>query len=182
MDLINYIFNLVTNKIDIVIYCAHAMTGRTPDELLYESQFIEKACKNLGLKVLDPVIAENVQPGHKPLNNTLVALEKYWARDKKMIRDAHVLVDVTGPAKSEGVAHEIGYARFCLWKPVIRVYPNLGPSIARFENDIIVYSIVDALVKAKTKWGKPRQRLWWRLSMLNRCLLKWIWYQIGEFK
>lgn len=180
--MLNYIYKLYKNELDVRIYCAHAMTGRLPDDLIYESNFVEGACKNLGIGVLDPVKAEKVAPGSHPLHNTVDDLVGFWKRDKEMIREAHVLVDVTGPSKSEGVAHEIGYARFFLWKPVVRVYPNLGASIARFEDDAICASIVDALVLVRQKWGTPRQRFVWRIKVLLRSLYKFIKYQIQEFK
>ncbi len=99
-----------------------------------------------------------------------------------MIRDAHVLVDLTGPAKSEGVAHEIGYARYNLWKPIVRVWPGLGPSVAWLEDDVIVPTAAHALVEAQRRWGTPFKRRLWRAKMLNRCLLRWIANQIGEWK
>ena len=58
-----------------------------------------------------------------------------------MIRDAHVVFDLSGGAKSEGCAHEVGYARYFLYKPVVRLYPFLGSSVARLEDDYIVASL-----------------------------------------
>lgn len=165
------------------VYIAHAMTGRNTDELLYESKLTANILSQWGLSVSDPVTEEAVQPGNLNLQNSSDVLKNYWKRDKQMIREAHVLLDLTGPAKSEGVAHEIGYARFCLWKPVIRVYPKgLGPSVAWFEDDAIVSCAADAARIIVERWGSPLKRFQWRVLMLLRCLPKWIWYQIKEWK
>lgn len=165
------------------VYVAHAMTGRTGDELLAESLYVKHLCSIFGdIAILDPVEVEQVMPGVQELHNPETALREYWTRDKAMIRKAHVLIDITGPRKSEGVAHEIGYARFFLWKPVIRVYPRLGPSVARFEDDVIAETIHEAIEIAYDRWGTFPKRLLWRLKLLIRCLPKFLYYQIREIK
>lgn len=166
----------------LTAYLAHAMTGRSGAELIAESAVVADLAFRMGVVVLDPVVSEGVTPSDKRLLNPDDKLAIFWRRDKKMIRYSHVLIDLTGPAKSEGVAHEIGYARFALWKPVIRVWPGLGPSVAWLEDDVIVPTVAHALVEAQRLWGTRSKRIVWRLKMLNRCLLKWIAYQIGEFK
>lgn len=163
-------------------YVAHAMTGRSGNELLAESAEVKKVLERHGIEPLDPVITENVKKTHKPLHNNGETLKRYWARDKKMIREAHVLLDITGPAKSEGVAHEIGLARYGLWKPVIRVYEHLGPSIARIEDDYIARNVEDAARMIEANWGTFWKRLVWRLKLLNRCLPRFILWQLQEFK
>ncbi|MGD9724849.1 MAG: hypothetical protein AB7V39_00375, partial [Nitrospiraceae bacterium] len=166
------------------IYLARKMTGLTAKELVEESVQAARTAEELypGVKLLDPVKADN----HKAMDSVVAAKEEmlrgFWRRDKEMIRVAHVLIDMTGPAKSEGVAHEIGYARYCLWKPVIRIWPGLPASVARIEDDIIVEHFVAALDVAEQLWGTRTKRIIWRLKMLNRCLPKWIMQQLGEFK
>lgn len=164
----------------VKVYCATAMTGRTGKELVAQSAYVKKVLNFYGLEILDPISVEGVKKDDKPLMNAPGVLKKYWKRDKEMIRQAHVVLDVTGPAKSEGVAHEIGYARFFLWKPVVRVYPNLGPSIARFEDDLIVSNLHEAGWMINDLWGTRKKRLTWRLKMLNRCLLRFFYYQFLE--
>ncbi len=164
------------------VYLAHAMTGRKGDELIKESQEAALVAGSYGVELLDPVLVENVKKGKKPLHNKQAALEEYWRRDKEMIRKAHVLLDYTGPAKSEGVAHEIGYARFALWKPVVRLWPDLGPSVAWIEDDLIVFSPDDAFSLIEENWGTWQKRAKWRLKMLMRSLPKWLYYQVLEWK
>ncbi len=168
------------------VYIAHAMTGRTGAELLKETEIVHLEAEILeltaGAKItlLDPVVAEGVTADDERLANPDDKLAVYWRRDKAMIREAHVLIDLTGPAKSEGVAHEIGYARFGLWKPVLRVWPKLGPSVARFEDDVIAENSFLALAEAYRRWGTRKQRVLWRLNMLRRSLGKWLKYQLTE--
>lgn len=165
------------------VYLAGAMTGLSGHNLLLRSglacYFRNKYFPEMAL--LDPVTAEGVRPTDEPLANTDDRLAVFWKRDKEMIRSAHVVIDLTGPAKSEGVAHEVAYARFNLWKPVVRVWPNLGPSVARYEDDVIVETMFEAFYEADKRWGTWTKRFVWRIKMLNRCLPRWIWHQLGEW-
>lgn len=167
-------------------YIAHAMTGRTGEEVVSESLHISEVCKKYDIEPLDPVIAEGVKKADPRVQSTNEMLPRLWKRDKEMIREAHVLIDVTADRKSEGVQHEIGYARCYLWKPVIRVSINYARnpniSIANLEDDLIVGSIEQAAYFAQLRWGTFRKRLCWRLTLLNRCLLKFLWHQLGEIK
>lgn len=166
----------------VIIYTAKSMTGRSGDALIREAYFNKGYFEARGITVLDPVLVEDVQAGTDPLNNPLDQLTEYWKRDKEMIRSAHVLLDVTGQSNSEGKAHEIGYARYCLWKPVVRICPRLGPSIAILEDDVIVENVKEAADVILERWGTPALRLEWRTAMLDRCFKKWQQYQLGEFK
>lgn len=170
------------------IYLARKMTGLTGKEIVYKAHCALTTAKILlgkEVQILDPVTEEGVKPTNEIVKAPAHLLTKFWARDKQMIREAHVIIDMTGAEKSEGVAHEIGYARYNLWKPTVRVYPELGkdtPSVARLEDDVIATSYDEALMLAHQYWGTWSKRLMWRLKMLNRCLPKWIMYQLGEFK
>lgn len=168
------------------IYCARSMTGRVKEDVVAEAQKDKEYLEKAGFEVLCPVIAEKVEPTKQVLLSSKEKMNEYWPRDKWMIRQAHVVFDMTPAMKSEGVAHEIGYARYSLWKPVIRVYVDgklpVKSSVAFFEDDHIADSLVDAIAYVYREHGTFLRRLKWRLSLLNRCLLKWIGYQIGEFK
>jgi hypothetical protein len=170
------------------VYLARKMTGLTGQELCQKSECARTTAKILFGKrmvILDPVAEEGIRPTSAIISTSLARLVYLWARDKQMIRHAHVVIDMTGAEKSEGVAHEIGYARYCLFKPVIRVYPELAlsvPSVARLEDDVIASSYDEALMLADQYWGTFSKRLVWRLAMLNRCLPKWLLHQIQEFK
>lgn len=167
-------------------YIAHGMTGRSGTELIDESLHVLEICKRNGIDPLDPVIEEGVKKSDGKVNSPNDVLPRLWKRDKEMIRAAHVLIDVTANRKSEGVAHEIGYARYGLWKPVIRVSLDYARSqnisIANLEDDLIVASIEQAAFIAQLRWGTFGKRFRWRIKMLARCLPKWIKHQIGEWK
>lgn len=168
------------------IYTAQKMTGRDQKEMVDMAKKAKKVFEGAGIKVLDPVLEEHVKPTNEVLvDKPLSMLKDYWKRDKQMIREAHVIVDLTPESKSEGVAHEIGYARYALWKPIVRVYQaDSKPAslIAVFEDDLIVHSLEEAAVQIQKYWGSWLKRALWRLGLMNRCLPKWIWYQIGEWK
>lgn len=168
----------------IKVYTAKSMTGRTGEELVLESAHIARIMGYRGIEVLDPVTAEGVNKEQGVLANVGDKLFGYWTRDKRMIREAHVILDVTGPAKSEGVAHEIGYARYCLWKPVVRIYPkdHAKISVAKYEDDLIVDTVAEASDLIVQLWGTRTKRVLWRLRLLLRCFPRWVMYQLGEFK
>lgn len=146
------------------------MTGRSGKELVEQSKKVAFLSYYYKVEALDPIAAEEVHGDNKPLNNGGDLLKEYWRRDKDMIKRAHVIIDVTGPAKSEGVAHEIGLARYGYYKPVIRVWPNLDSSIARLEDDVIADTIEAAIKLAVYRWGTPWKRLKWRIKLYARCL------------
>lgn len=170
----------------IKVYTACSMTGHKMDEIVERNKHAKKVLESSGITILDPVLAEHIKSenrvlGEKPLN----VLKSYWNRDKEMIRESHVLLDITPTDKSEGAEHERAYARYCLWKPIVRVFPiGINPSnfIPYFEDDLITHSLEEASIQIVKYWGSFAKRAMWRIAMLNRCLLKWIWYQIREWK
>jgi hypothetical protein len=153
------------------VYCASSMTGRTGAELIEQSKHTAFLAWCYEIEILDPIVSENVEPNDKPLSNGGELLVEYWKRDKEMIRKAHVLIDLTGPAKSEGVAHEIAYARFHLHKPVVRVWPGLKASVARLEDDLIVDTLEEAFRVSKLLWGTPLKRLQWKWMIFKKSYL-----------
>lgn len=155
-------------------------------EVFYEARKERKYLEKSGFKVLDPVSEEGVRPKNNKIQATYKQLVSFWRRDKEMIREANVLFDMTPWMKSEGVTHEIGYARYFLWKPVIRVYgkekrPSAG-SVAYFEDDVLAKDLDHAIYKAENLYGTWYRRFKWRLLLLNRCILKWMFYQLQEWK
>ncbi len=168
------------------IYAARSMTGRIKEEVVLEATADKEMLEKAGFTVLCPVIAENVPSTKEVLRSSKQAMDKYWPRDKEMIREAHLIFDMSPLMNSEGVKHELGYARYCLWKPVVRVFPTGKlpgkSSVAYFEDDIIVDSLIEAIEYSLRVHGTFWKRVQWRMKMLNRCLPKWLWYQIGEFK
>lgn len=155
------------------------MTKVSCEKLVKRAFHTKILAQKYKIEALDPITLENIKSSKKPLFNGLKALRKHWIRDKKMLRKAHVVIDLTGSAKSEGVATELGYTRFFLYKPIIRVYPGLGPSVARIENDYIVSSAESAIKMAVKLWGTRWKRFIWRLNLLKRCFLRSLWYKLG---
>ena len=162
------------------------MTGRVKEEVVAEATADKEMLEKAGFTVLCPVIAECVPSTKQILMSSKKAMDEYWPRDKEMIREANLVFDMSPGMNSEGVKHEIGYARYCLWKPVVRVFPSgklpTKSSVAYFEDDIVCDSLIEAIEYSLRVHGTFWKRATWRLNMLNRSLLKWIWYQIGEFK
>lgn len=162
------------------VYVAHALTGRDADDVLRESMTAYWAMKSYGVTAIDPAVEEGVKPGQGTLQTPLETLRGYWKRDKALIRSCHVLLDLTGQLKSAGVEQEIGYMRFFLWRPVVRVWPGLSDSsIARFEGDVVVGNIEAAAALIAANWGTPWKRLWWRMKMYFRSRLRALAYEAG---
>lgn len=167
----------------IKVYLARAMTGRLMRTVYLEARRQKRYLESHGFYVLDPVAEENVRPKKQRIQTNYRQLVRYWTRDKEMIREAHVVFDMTPWLKSEGVAHEIGYARYFLWKPIVRVYskrfarPSKG-SVAFFEDDLLATDMDHAIRESKKRWGTWFKRLKWRLSLYNRSFLKAIFYKL----
>ncbi|MEE9214894.1 MAG: hypothetical protein V3U54_08890 [Thermodesulfobacteriota bacterium] len=168
------------------IYLAHAMTGRKWEDVQEESKESTRILNSYGIDVFDPIYIEEVITGAKDKigneadDNGL----RSWRGDKKAIRDVHVMLDITPEMRSEGVLRELGYSRFLLWKPTVRVYkPGSKPHmITIFEDDVVAYSLEQAALIINERWGTWFKRFVWRIKMLARCLPKFIWHQIKEFK
>lgn len=170
----------------IKAYIAHGMTGRPGTDVVEESAWTAEIFEQHGIQVLDPVTAEKVAPSKAKINTDYATLDGYWKRDKEMIREAHVLVDITPERKSEGVAHEIGYARYFLFKPVFRVYPSgkvpSNLSVSYFEDDFITDSLHAAAHEILRLHGTLAKRIVWRFKLYLRCLPKAILHKLQEWK
>lgn len=149
------------------------------DELVYEANIVCRALRNYGFEPLDPIIGEKITNEHKLLEQMSEStLNKNWKRDKQMLQESHLVLDYNSCNKSDGVSVELGYARFFMWKPVIRVFPNLGISISKLEFDTVVSNICYALPLMTALWGTKKKLLIWRLKMLIRCIPKFVLLQI----
>jgi len=159
----------------IKVYVAHAMTGKMKDELVREAEYTTRQLQAYGFEVLDPIVAENIQDVHEPLVQLdSETLERHWRRDKEMLKEADLMLDFNACNKSDGVAKELGYTRFCLWKPVIRVFPNCGINISRIEDDVIVETLPEAIQIMNEKYGSFVKLHMWRQKMLDRSFNNWI--------
>lgn len=166
-------------------YIAHAITGRTGKDLNRESRITEMILRKFNINAIDPIFVEGIPETdeiipNRPDTDGLTI----WRGDEAAIRRAHVLIDITPELKSEGVLWEICYARFFLWKPVIRVYkPGTQPHMATvFKGDVIAFSLEEAAKKIDELWGTKEKRRKWRLQMLKKSLPKFLKYQWAEFK
>lgn len=165
-------------------YTAGAMTGLSGAELVARSRRASQILRAYGVVPLDPVAVEGVDPNKPVIMTDDETMERYWRRDKELIREAHVLIDLTPHMKSEGVLHEIGYARYHLWMPIIRVYENgelPRNAIPKLEDDVVVQTLEEAGRIVRERWGTPWKRFQWRVALYLRCwprsayqkLLKW---------
>ena len=162
----------------IAAYTCQRMTGRMCDEMLVEAQMLTRVLGNYGIKALNPVLEEHIPNEHILLPNVpQETLERYWKRDKEMIREADVLLDYLTQNLSDGSNKEVGYSRWCLWKPTIRVWSGKGALISRIEDDIVVPTLLDAIEVINDKWGTYEKLGAWRTEMIERTYPKWLAYQ-----
>ncbi len=168
------------------VYAARGMSNRVKEEVVNEAAIDRAIMAGYGVLVLDPVAAEGVESTKEVLRSSKKAMDTYWSRDKEMIREANVVFDLTPHLNSEGVKHEIGYARYNLWKPVVRVFPKgqlpFQSSVARYEDDALFDDLHEAIKFALDKFGTWQKRFKWRASLLFRCLPRWAMFQIQEWK
>jgi len=164
----------------IKVYTAVRMTGRYMDEMRLEAEMLSRALANYGFECVSPVLEENIPYLHEILANVPPErLEMYWKRDKQLIRECDVLLDYKTQNKSDGANKELGYARWCLWKPVVRVWEGQGALISRMEDDQVVGSLPEALDLIGALYGHYDKLRAWRQGMLDRCFGNWLAYQHG---
>lgn len=168
------------------IYLARGMSGRVKADVVAEAKRDRDFFTAAGFVVLCPVTEEGVQASNDKLIADPKLMASYWPRDKEMIQEADIVVDTTPHLLSQGVMHEIGLARYCYWKPVVRMFPKGAlpdpGNIAFFEDDAVVDSREEVVEVLYRKWGTPELRRRWRLAVLNRCLIKWLQLQVKFFK
>lgn len=170
----------------LTLYLARAMSHRVKEDVVKEAVADKEFFERAGFRVNCPVEKENIPSTKQVLLASKKALLTFWPQDKKLIREAHVFVDMSPTYNSEGVKHELAYARFCLWKPVVRVFPSgklpIGSSVAYLEDDYVCDSLEEAVEYVYRVHGSWVKRFNWRIRMLNRCLVRWTWFQLNEFK
>lgn len=169
----------------VKIYLARAMSGRVMADVVEEAKADNLVFDEHGITVLCPVISEGVKPKKQKLQSPKSVMDVYWPRDKAMIREANVLVDMTPHLKSQGVEREAGYARYFLWKPVVRVFPKgqkpPDGAVPYYEDDVIVDDIDEAARIIKKRWGTRQKRFIWRIGLYKRCIAKAIAYKALEW-
>lgn len=167
-----------------MLYIACSMTGRDQAELIKEAKHITKLFEAAGFKVFHPVLEEGLKKKHEKLTASADTLPPKWRLDKEAIRHSFCLVDASADLKSEGREHEVGLMRYCYWRPVIRISPRHATgfySIACLEDDLIVGTPEEAVALIKKHFGTRRKRIWWRLKLLNRTLIRFCIEQVRGF-
>jgi hypothetical protein len=177
---------MVEEKMTIKVYCARAMTNRIEAEVVAEARRDKAFLELAGLTVLDPVAEEKVKPTGNKLVSNKAKMDKYWPRDKQMIREANVLLDMSPNVPSMGVIREHGYARYHLWKKVVSVFPKgqVPPewSVCQYEDDYVTDDLRDAVMEIYRTHGTLWKRLKWRAGIYWRSWPKAKWHRMGEWK
>jgi hypothetical protein len=164
----------------ITAYTCQTMTGRMCDEMIVEARMLERTLSNHGIRILNPVLSElDIIPNeHITLPHCESGvLERVWKADKLMIKEADIVIDYKTHNRSDGSNNEVGYNRFCLWKPTIRVWEGPGALISRMEHEFVVPSLMDAINVIKERFNTYEQLGQWREEMLERSFPKWLKYQ-----
>jgi hypothetical protein len=160
----------------IVVYTAVRMTGRSKASMVKEAEEAVAVLSKYGIKVISPVLAEGIKPEHEILqaiSDEQLAVE--WKKDKKFVRECHVVLDLSSASKwrSEGACHELAYARYALFRPCVRLFPKgLGPSVTKLEDSVIVQTLDEAGIEILKRWGTRYQRICWRIR--ERIVWKWL--------
>ena len=162
----------------ISAYTSQRMTGRFCDEMLVEAQMLVRVLGNYNIRALNPVLEEQIPSEHILLPMVPEeTLARFWRRDKEMIRESDILIDYLTQNMSDGSNNEVGYNRWCLWKPTVRVWNGKGALISRIEDDIVVPTLLDAIQLINEKWPTPEALGQWRTEMLERSFPAWVNYQ-----
>jgi hypothetical protein len=162
--------------VDIIAYLACRMSGRSRSAMIKEAHDAVAILSKYGIKCISPVLEEQIEDKPGPLIPfSEDELRAEWLKDKEFVKKCHVVIDLSAasPIRSEGATTEYLYARFALFKPIVRLFPKgLGPSITRFENAVIVQTLDEAGVEILTRWGSRAQRIAWRVR--ERIFWKWL--------
>ncbi len=166
----------------VSIYLATSMSGLYCDDLWVKAINQKQMYEKEGVNVVTPIDGEGIPFAHVLLQDRPDAeMVQIWKRkDKGAIKRVNVLVYELPERWSQGVAHELVLSRGVLWKPT--VFVGRAGFITREEDDVVCNSHQEAAIAIVQRWGTRRKRILWRLRMLNRCLLGWMWDQICEFK
>jgi len=152
------------------------MTGRSKASMVKEALEAKEVLGKYGIEVISPVLKEGIKPEHELLQAISdEQLDIEWKKDKQFVRDCHVVLDLSSASKyrSEGAVHELAYARYSLFKPIVRLFPNgLGPSVTKLEDSVIVQTLDEAGIEIIKRWGTRYQRIMWRIR--ERIFWKWL--------
>ncbi len=165
------------------LYLARGMSGRPDGEVAKEAAWDKEFFEACGFTILCPCDAEGVKNTGKALFASKETMLNYWfEKDKPMIRAADVVVNMTPHLISYGVLHEMVLSRGVYWKPTAWLFPKgalpHNGNIVHFEGDLVSDDPLKLAEGIYKLWGTRQKRFMWRVAMLNRCLLPWIWDQV----
>jgi len=155
---------------NVRVYLAQAMSYVSQNKIYQKNYYCTKVLMKHGITVLSPVTEENIKPSKKKFDQpSQEQLAFYWRRDKWLIKQSHILLDIAGPVVSQGVLHELGLTRYFYFKPVLRVLKLKGPSVAIEEEDQIFSTVESAAKFIVKELGTPWLRLRWKFKLFGRC-------------
>lgn len=157
----------------LTVYLAIKMTGREARVLDADVWQGMKAFSRYGIRVLTPWAHEYWH--YKP-EDIIKAPEqdrlRFWAKDKELIREAHVVVDTTGHLFSRGANLETGMMRYGLMRPTVWV--DNVQSVRTDEGDLVVTSLEEAAKQVQERWGTWWKRVTWRAKTIWNPRSVWI--------
>ena len=107
------------------VYTSGGMGGRTVEEVTKERREIIRLFHGTGVQVLDPWRTEKDDPGSKiPLQFDYRLMKQYVAKDEYAIRQADLLLTLTGDVPSDGTWWEMGLAHYECKIPVVMISPK----------------------------------------------------------
>jgi len=163
------------HKVNCRVYLGQQMTGVKQSVIYQRNAYCNRVFTKYGITVLSPVTEEGVKSNKKKLDQpSQEVLSYFWKRDKWLIRNSHILVDITGPSKSQGLLHEIGFSRYFLMKPCVRIMKLYGPSVAVEEEDLIAPTVEKAAKFIIDEFGTPWKRLKWKFKLFRRCFFSYL--------
>lgn len=174
--MINWLFG-----VNVSIYLADKFTGLTGYTLWKTYRKRKKIYRRKGIRVTSPLPGEGIKATKRRVPDRPGKLGvSIWAKDKEQIKNANVFVFPLVGGSSQGCINELVLGRGCYWKPTVYIHSKPG-FITKEQNDIVVKSDQEAARYIVKKFGTRWKRMKWRLAMLNRSLLGWLWQQMKEF-
>lgn len=160
------------------------MTGRIKEEVVIEALRDKEILEKSGFTVLCPVVEENVPSTKEVLRSSKKAMDKYWPRDKAMIREANVIFNMSPHLPSLGVIREHGYARYHLWKKVISVFPEgklpIKSAVCYYEDDFVTDNLSSAIENALHTHATRKQRFMWRIKFFPKAIVRSVFEHLME--
>lgn len=165
------------------VYLACAMTNRFCDEILADSKKAKEEFSKYGIDVWSPAIEEGIPDKHVKLTSiSKEDLMAKWEIDKKEgLQSCHVMYISSGDTGSRGVGQERGYARWYLWRPVVRKHEGEHYfSITDIEEDGSVTSHRLAAAYVNKNWNSRSKWVMWKLHHIFFGIPKFIWIQVSS--